>query len=267
MPTGTTTTTTTIRTKSRKAAMELPRKLANLLQTTKFQCSIVFQTADFCVDDDQPLDVVTFDKRTLRYQVAPTSNFCNDDAILQAMVMLFLISKNHYGWGWDETLRQLGTWSNPRKPSFLEGPNLWKTEMDTAIANNKELSTSMLGHRDYYSSMDNFFSSSKPARQRRSKGFMRSKLHEITEQACIQWALQEQQQESRPLTEAAVLILKLFWREQQQQDNNNTNNSNDDNKKLNAAAKAVSTILWEEGEKDNEETFLKRIMERMESLW
>ncbi|KAL3942241.1 MAG: hypothetical protein SGARI_000332 [Bacillariaceae sp.] len=136
--------------------------------------------------------------------------------------------------------------------------------MDTAIANNKELSTSMLGHRDYYSSMDNFFSSSKPARQRRSKGFMRSKLHEITEQACIQWALQEQQQESRPLTEAAVLILKLFWREQQQQDNNNTNNSNDDNKKLNAAAKAVSTILWEEGEKDNEETFLKRIMERME---
>ena len=53
------------------------------------------------------------------------------------MTMLFL-SRLEHGWGMQATMQQLTTSSDALgKPNLSELPNLWQSEMETLIENNK----------------------------------------------------------------------------------------------------------------------------------
>lgn len=245
--------TQALRTKSRRAAIQLPLKLFRLLQEPEcFQTSEAFQTDLFRVDDDQPLDVILLDIRTNRYSLTPgMTSFTNDHAILQAMVMLFIVAKNQHGWSWDNTLEQLSIWKchDVRYNPTTQLDNLWREET-------QNMSRNMLGNRDSYSGLDNFYSSSKKWKARQASGDRRP-LHEVGEQACVQWALHTQTND-RQVANAAVLILKLFWKVQRQATPVVDGMT---------VVEKVSNLLFEQGEKDFQEKFLNRLIQGLEELW
>ena len=75
-----------------------------------FQCSSTFCNQPFDPDYAQPLDKVEWDCKTKRYHMKKQASFGWDDAVLQAMCMLFIVARVQQGWKQVETCAQLTIW-------------------------------------------------------------------------------------------------------------------------------------------------------------
>lgn len=151
------------------------------------------------VDDEEsppnPLAGVVFDPDTSRYVTTDTyaethTSTKDDDAIAQAMVvyMLYRVEK---GWGNLRSFQALSVWMGKEPKDDDDDDdfpleNLWKQDMESWITT-KQLGKTTMAHPDNWDQFPRFYEDWSGIWARRSNS-MRSKLHELSEQACIQMA-------------------------------------------------------------------------------
>ena len=140
------------------------------------------------------------------------TKFTIDDCILQSMVML-LLARLDNGWGTERMCRELSIWTNDKKPNLRNDLlNLWRQDMDEWISE-KKLGKSTCGHHDNFDSFCHLFMFScgkmDDRWNRRSSAYL-SKVHELAEQATIQWALAKVDDDPH-LPNLALCILKVFF--------------------------------------------------------
>lgn len=263
------------RTKCREATIEnMPNLADKLYGNLAFNCSNKFTTTMA----NPALDVVKWNESKLRYEVPTKSGYTNDDAILQAMVMLFIIGRMQYGWGLELTCRQLSTWCHPKKPSTNKDNllNLWQSEIEILVAN-KQLGKTTLNHHDNYCSIAHIYRSEGFTNhggakwQRKSTSFL-GKLHEISEQATIQWALSQKDVDPY-MSEVAIVIIKLLCQHkpQKQKQLSSSSCSSSSEEENNTPKKTpmwavLGLLLFEEAEKDQEDDFCKRVLQTLENI-
>ena len=148
------------------------------------------------VSPPNPLAGVVFDPDTRRYVTTDdTANAKEDDAIAQAMVV-YLLHRLEKGWGNLRSFQALSVWmgkepkdndeNNENNDDFpLE--NLWKKDMELWIET-KQLGKTTMAHPDNWDQFPRFYSDVSRAIWARRSNSMRSKLHELSEQACIRMA-------------------------------------------------------------------------------
>ena len=195
-------------------------ELAHVLHRPEpvFACSDHYRKALADDDDPQPLDAIEWDATDLRYSINNKNGgknmFVTEDVVLQSLVMFFLVTRMQYGWGLPTALAELSIC--PTKESNNTSPmiNLWEPKIQTLIQCKKLGPTTLQHVQDSYASIGElYFCDRGNVPHKRSRCHPTSKLsavHELTEQATIQWALT--QLDAEPLlAELASLILKLIW--------------------------------------------------------
>lgn len=185
-----------------------------VLQTGTFDLSDKFKNGVYDEDEETPLDCVSFDKVTGRYQVSDREcGFTNDDAILQALIMLWLLGRVARGWSLEATANQLSVWTKTKKRKRDDDDdgkdrleNLWKKEIEL-LQGEKKLGKNIFGHPDNFDAIRRIFSIM-PAGDRwdRRSNTGLGRMHEIAEQATIQWALKNGETDRYMVSTASLLV-------------------------------------------------------------
>ncbi|KAL3903767.1 MAG: hypothetical protein SGILL_010321 [Bacillariaceae sp.] len=267
------------RNKTREKVAEMPGASLGftLLHTSNFKNSTKYKLDPYNEDEDTPLDCVTFDEKTKRYKVSEASGFTEDDAILEALVMFFLFARLKFGWGLKDACSQLSVWckksgkrkreddaentlngSGNRNPNQLD--NLWSEEMKT-FGLEKQLS-----HQDNFDAIRTVFvnDASGGGWDRRSfagkKPSKRSRLHELTEQAAIQWALQKKEKDTdRYMIIGPSMLIKMYCQYPAPQ------STPRGKKELFALGRFIQEVCYVEASRDDDD-FCRRAVAGMEDL-
>lgn len=252
------------KTTSRKAASKIIIYLTNVIdKCVAFQCSSQFEDDVHNPDEDEPLDVIQWNDALKEYEIDKSSSndFVIDDAILQAMVMFFVLGRLQHGWTQAETVRQLSIWPKhhpkPNLTRLSSLHNLWGLEHKKLIRN-KKIGKTTLNHVQNYTTICHLYYEEgwygREARKTNTTHF--GILHKLTEQSCIQWALDQKEKEPL-LSELAVVLIKLLFQCDYSQ-----------RKDVMAKANALSNILLSEAQKDDDKlhTFCQRVLIAIEKL-
>lgn len=204
----------------RKAAAANIIRLAQTLHTRKrgpFRCSRRFRTAPLNPDEVEPLDEMRWDSKTKRYRMHKGSVYHTDDAILQAMVILFVVARLQHGWKQTITCAQLSTWpkasANSGLPPLTSLPREWDEEIDRAVKN-KSMNLRIRDSVNNYNTISGIYSEDRCwSRECRTGDGSFPTFHRITEQSIVQWALDYRTQEEwggAYCSELSVLLLKTL---------------------------------------------------------
>ncbi|KAL3940407.1 MAG: hypothetical protein SGARI_000979 [Bacillariaceae sp.] len=225
---------------TRKNVAETPGgSLRATLCSGNFKTSKKYTQDPYDDDEDTPLDCVTLNEKTMRYEVSKDSGFTNDDAILEALVMFFLFARLKYGWGLEKTCLKLSVCSIIPKSKASKSGKRKRDDDEENAQNGASLSDDgptklediwaeeieRLGVRKQLNWNDNYDAIRKifpflphPASgswRRRSfvgkknkKQSVKSLLHVFVEQSAIQWALANREDDPY-LSCAPSLILKI----------------------------------------------------------
>ena len=203
---------------SRKAAALNILRLARTLHTKPHQafvCSERFRTQVHDPEQAEPLDEVQWNGS--RYVMNKSSkHFYLDDAILQAMVMLFVVARVQHGWKQTETCAQLSTWpteANSKLP--CQNPDLtneWDQEIQKLIEA-KKMTPKIRNSVNNYNSIVAIYSEDGYWFQECRKKCKFAAFHEVTEHSIVQWALAQREKDPH-LSEVSVQLLKILFRTQ-----------------------------------------------------
>ena len=245
------------------AALNLVR-LARLLhkssvgQWTVFQPSTEFRTKCHNPDDVEPLDEVRWDPTSKRYRLVKDSKFNCDDAILQAMVMLYVVARVQHGWSHNETCAQISVWpddTNTKLTTQSTLPNEWVEEKRLKEASGELGKRTMHCHQNYRC-LTSLYSEDDAGWRNEGRNDKWNSWYSFTEHSVVQWALHQRGSEMH-LSELSVLLLKVML---------NNQGSLTSGKERVAMAKVLADTLLREGVKDVPDTFCKRALIAIEQL-
>ena len=237
--------------------IRLVRILHKRTKPTVFELSPHFcNNSHTNVDELDPLEVLKWDCKTKRYQIDKTSkiNYTEDDAILYAMVMLFVVARLQHGWSHVETCSKLTIWpdgesSNTKVPPDTDLPREWDSEM-LQLVKEKRMTPrhchSQQNFRSFAYIYTSNFTESWSFEDRRSKdknGW--GPFYEVAEQSVLQWAL-EYRKDNEYASELALMVLHILL-----------GLSVRDAKDRVAVARKLRDIVLQEAIKDDPETFCK----------
>ena len=215
------------------------------------------------VDELDPLEELQWNGKTKRYQIDKTSknNYSEDDAILYAMVMLFIVARLQHGWSHVETCSKLTIWpvgesSNTKVRPDTDLPREWDDEMLDLIKE-KRMSPrhchSQQNFRSFAYIYTSDYSGSWSFEDRKSKdknGW--APFYEVAEQSVLQWAL-EYRKDNENASELALMVLHILL-----------GLSLKDAKDRVAVARKLRDIVLQEAMKDDPETFCKNAITAVE---
>lgn len=234
------------------------------VQRNPFVCSEEFRTnLSF---DCQPLDFVKWNERLECYDMVnepsqvgdgskegrnkkrKISSYVMDDAILQSMVMFFLLARVKYGWTHKKMLSQLSIWPKDAETTL---PNRWESSIQK-WKNNRKLGNKTLSSAQQYRTASNLYSIEGYCRELRKgeKGNIFGKLHFLIEQSCVQWAMAEKEKDHR-LSKLSALVVKLLFQYPRRQ--------------VMSVATIMSELLKQEGQKEDPKRFAKNVCKLVKS--